>query len=92
MSQCSTRTKNCSVTFSARNKSNNCSIKPSYGGGTITPTSPVIEDTFLIDQLFNFIVTEANEKLIIGQRQVGGKFAATIFEPPTPIGSITQGI
>ena len=81
------------------NTSKSCTIKPSYGGGSISslpnrggsivPDSPLYEDNFLIDEFLNFIVTEANEKIIIGQTEIGGEFGATIDQTPEQGGSIT---
>ena len=73
---------------------------PSYGGGTITSLpnrggsiiedSPFYEDLFLIDEFLNFIVTEANDKIIVGETEVGGKLSASIAQLPKQGGSISQ--
>ena len=74
---------------------------PSYGGGTITSLpqrggsiiseSPLVaEDIFLIDELLNFIVTEADEKIIVGETPVGGDFKSSLTQLPEQGGSITQ--
>lgn len=64
---------------------------PNYGGGTIVTQSPLVAtDIFLIDELLNFIVTEADEKIIVGEIPAGGHFKSTITQLPEQEGSITQ--
>jgi|9_EtaG_2_1085328.scaffolds.fasta_scaffold09065_4 hypothetical protein len=74
---------------------------PSYGGGTISVTpsragsivSPGIRqeiEVLLTDQLFNFIVTEANENILIDDYVIGGLFESTITQEPSQGGTITQ--
>lgn len=67
-----------------------CDTKPSYGGGSITDGALRTDDIFLVDQFLDFIVTEANEKLIVGQETIGGEFAATIAQTPKQGATITQ--
>ncbi len=64
---------------------------PNYGGGTIVTKSPLVAtDIFLIDELLNFIVTEADEKIIVGEIPAAGTFNSTISQLPKQDGSITQ--
>ncbi len=84
----------------SRNHGTACAISPSYGGGTITSLpnrggtiiedSPFYEDLFLIDEFLNFIVTEANDKIIVGETEVGGKLSASITQLPKQGGPISQ--
>jgi hypothetical protein len=58
---------------------------PSAGGGTIIPGIPQTIKIFLIDEILSFIVTEADEKILIDEYFVGGTFAGTISKvSPTP--------
>lgn len=77
------------------------SQRPAYGGGSIVSLpkrggaiiseSPLDgEDIFLIDDLLNFIVTEADEKIIVGETPVGGHFKSSITQLPQQGGTITQ--
>lgn len=77
------------------------SSKPNYGGGTISAVpsragsiiSPGVRqeiEVLLIDQALNFIVTEANENILIDEYVIGGRFASSITKEPSQGGTITQ--
>jgi hypothetical protein len=77
------------------------SQRPAYGGGSIVSLprrggaivseSPLVgEDIFLIDELLNFIVTEADEKIIVGETPSGGEFNSSITQLPQQGGTIKQ--
>lgn len=77
------------------------SAQPNYGGGTISAVpsrsgsiiSPGVRqeiEVLLMDQALNFIVTEANENILIDEYFIGGHFASTITQDPSQGGTITQ--
>ena len=77
------------------------SQRPAYGGGSIVSLprrggaivseSPLVgEDIFLIDEFLNFIVTEAAEKIILGETPNGGDFKSSILQLPEQGGTIKQ--
>lgn len=74
--------------------------KPTYGGGSINSSpqggsispggSTIKESILLIDEFANFIVTEANEKIIIDEAESTGFISAVIKGQPNQGGSVSQ--